>query len=80
MLDHINIRKLRTDLGGVSQEWLARKLGVSFVSVWRWEQGLRRPSGLAREGLEKLVKRAAREQREREAKAVIHIHAEGDNR
>ena len=42
------LRLLRTQLG-LSQEQLARRLGVSFATVNRWESGRSRPS--ARAGL-----------------------------
>jgi transcriptional regulator with XRE-family HTH domain len=41
------LRLLRTRLG-LSQEQLARRLGVSFATVNRWESGRSRPSARAR--------------------------------
>ena len=41
------LRLLRTQLG-LSQEQLARRLGVSFATVNRWESGRSRPSARAR--------------------------------
>ncbi len=38
----------------LSQEELANKLGVSFTSVNRWENGQTKPSKLARKQLEAL--------------------------
>lgn len=40
----------------LSQEELAYKLGVSFTSVNRWENGQTKPSKLARKQLEALCK------------------------
>ena len=45
--DGATIRRLRL-LAGVTQEELARKIGVSFATVNRWENGHRRPSPAAR--------------------------------
>lgn len=36
------------DLLGVSQEHLARELGVSYSTISRWELGKARPSGMAK--------------------------------
>lgn len=41
------IKSIRQQLG-LSQEELAQKLGVSFTSVNRWENGQTKPSKLAR--------------------------------
>lgn len=38
------MKELRTALGGISQECLARKIGVSVVSIRRWEKGASEPS------------------------------------
>ena len=40
----------------LTQEQLAHKLGVSFVTVNEWENGKRKPSPLARRQIEQLVK------------------------
>lgn len=40
------IKKVRSDLG-LSQEALARGLGVSFATINRWENGKTNPSKLA---------------------------------
>ncbi len=45
------IRKVRIQLG-LSQEELARELGVSFATVNRWENGKTIPSKLARKQFE----------------------------
>lgn len=41
------VKEVRKQLG-ISQEDLARELGVSFASVNRWENGKTNPSRLAR--------------------------------
>ena len=41
------VREVRSQLG-ISQENLARELGVSFATVNRWENGRTRPMKLAR--------------------------------
>jgi len=41
------IRKLRHDLG-LTQVEMAGRLGTSWVTLSRWENGHNRPSGLAR--------------------------------
>lgn len=55
--DHLSIRikSIRQQLG-LSQEELAQKLGVSFTSVNRWENGQTKPSKLARRQIEALCK------------------------
>lgn len=50
------ILTLRQELG-ISQEELARKLGVSFTSVNRWENGQTKPSKLARKQIDLLSKK-----------------------
>ena len=40
---------------GMTQEELAQKLGVSFTSVNRWENGQTKPSKLARKQLQLLA-------------------------
>jgi len=40
---------------GMTQEELAQKLGVTFTSVNRWENGQTKPSKLARKQLELLA-------------------------
>jgi putative transcriptional regulator len=49
------IKSIRQQLG-LSQEELAQKLGVSFTSVNRWENGQTKPSKLARRQIEVLCK------------------------
>ena len=52
------LRLLRTRLG-MSQEQLARRLGVSFATVNRWESGRSRPSAQARLAIAELEATAA---------------------
>ncbi len=54
--ESIDIKTIRVELG-FTQEDLARKLGVTLSTVSKWEQGLFSPSLLAREKIEKLVKK-----------------------
>lgn len=51
-----HIKTLRKQLG-LSQEELAQKLGVSFTSVNRWENGQTKPSKLARRQIDILCKK-----------------------
>lgn len=51
------IRKIRKTLN-LTQEQLAQRLGVSFVTVNEWENGKRKPSPLAKAAIEQLVKDA----------------------
>ena len=48
------VRSLREKLG-LSQEKLAARMGVTFSSVNRWENGHSKPSPLAMQKLEELV-------------------------
>ena len=50
------IKSIRKQLG-LSQEELAQKLGVSFTSVNRWENGQTKPSKLARRQIDILCKK-----------------------
>lgn len=56
-LDATEIRDLRTRLG-ISRVELARRLGTTATTVYRWEAGLRRPTGLYRRDLLALAKDA----------------------
>jgi putative transcriptional regulator len=49
------IKAIRRKLS-LTQEQLAHRLGVSFVTVNEWENGKRKPSPLARRQIEQLVK------------------------
>jgi DNA-binding transcriptional regulator YiaG len=50
-----SIKELRRKLG-LSQEGLARKLGVSVITVRRWEKGTFKPSPLALLRIDELTK------------------------
>ncbi len=52
----IDIKAIRLKLG-FTQEDLARKLGLALSTVSKWEQGIFSPSRLAREKIERLVKK-----------------------
>jgi DNA-binding transcriptional regulator YiaG len=54
MMDKETIKELRRKLG-LSQEGLARKLGVSVITVRRWEKGSFKPSPLALKRIEELI-------------------------
>jgi DNA-binding transcriptional regulator YiaG len=56
-MDKETIKELRHKLG-LSQEGLARKLGVSVITVRRWEKGSFKPSPLALLRIEELLKKA----------------------
>ena len=49
------LRTIRKTLS-LTQEQLAHKLGVSFVTVNEWENGKRKASPLARRQIEQLLK------------------------
>ena len=55
----IDIKAIRLQLG-FTQEDLARKLGLALSTVSKWEQGIFSPSRLAREKIEKLVKKGGK--------------------
>lgn len=50
------VKEVRSQLA-ISQEDLARELGVSFATVNRWENGQSRPSKLAKAQLDSFFKR-----------------------
>lgn len=54
-MDKEAIKELRHKLG-LSQEGLARKLGVSVLTVRRWEKGTFKPSALALRRIEELMR------------------------
>ena len=49
-----DIKRLRGALG-MTQEEIARALGVSWITVSRWERGVSQPSSLAFQQLQRLV-------------------------
>lgn len=56
-ISSMDIRKLRKKLG-LTQVEFAERLGVSSMTVKRWEAGTARPSQLAIRQLNRLVKKA----------------------
>jgi DNA-binding transcriptional regulator YiaG len=56
------VKEVRRQLA-LSQEDLARELGVSYATVNRWENGLSKPSRLARVQLEAFCGRMAEDGR-----------------
>jgi DNA-binding transcriptional regulator YiaG len=50
------VKEIRRQLA-LSQEDLARRLGVSYATVNRWENGLSKPSKLAKAQLESFCKK-----------------------
>ena len=54
------LRSLRRRLG-LSQEGLARQIGVSFATVNRWENGQASPSKLAAVQIEAFCRRVTRQ-------------------
>ena len=60
MMDKESIKELRRQLG-LSQEGLARKLGVSVITVRRWEKGSFKPSPLALLRIDESIKEIKRE-------------------
>ncbi len=57
----IDIKAIRRDFG-FTQEELARELGVTLSTVSKWEQGLFSPSRLAREKIQKLLKKGGKKE------------------
>ena len=51
----MNIRDTRKEYG-LTQEQLARELGVTLITVNRWERGITKPSPLALKVLELWLK------------------------
>jgi DNA-binding transcriptional regulator YiaG len=63
------LRELREKLGLRSQEQLAHRLGVTWSTVNRWENGKGTPSPLAREKLQAALTEAGMGERIRELDA-----------
>jgi len=63
------LRELREKLGLTSQEKLAHRLGVTWSTVNRWENGKGTPSPLAREKLQAALTEAGMGKRIRELDA-----------
>ncbi len=58
----IDIKAIRDELG-FTQEDLARQLGLTLSTVSKWEQGVSSPSRLAREKLDKLLKKGGKDKK-----------------
>ncbi|MEX0323799.1 MAG: helix-turn-helix domain-containing protein [Puniceicoccaceae bacterium] len=54
------LRELRVELG-YSQEQFAHKLGLSFATVNRWENGKTKPSSLARRQIRNFIEQSISE-------------------
>lgn len=50
------ILKLRRVLG-LSQEQLSQRLGISWMTIYRWESGKTKPIGLYRKKIERMIKK-----------------------
>jgi putative transcriptional regulator len=61
-IEPVDIKTIRLKLG-FTQEDLARKLGLALSTVSKWEQGLTSPSRLAREKLEKLLRKGEKKKK-----------------
>jgi putative transcriptional regulator len=61
--ESIDIKAIRVELG-LTQEDLARRLGLALSTVSKWEQGVTSPSRLAREKLEKMLKKGGKKKGE----------------
>jgi DNA-binding transcriptional regulator YiaG len=51
----VDIKAIRKELG-LSKSEFARRVGVSFITVSRWERGISEPSPMAKVNIEKLMK------------------------
>ena len=45
-MNGIQVKEIRDSLG-LSREAFARRLGISFFTVWKWEKGKAKPSPMA---------------------------------
>jgi putative transcriptional regulator len=61
--EKIDIKALRLRLG-LTQEDVARQLGLALSTVAKWEQGVTRPSRLAYEKIESVFGRARKKRSE----------------
>jgi len=59
----IDVKAIRLELG-FTQEDLARKLGLALSTVSKWEQGIFSPSRLARQKLERLLRKGRKKKGE----------------
>ncbi|MBI5846184.1 MAG: helix-turn-helix transcriptional regulator [Deltaproteobacteria bacterium] len=60
---HILVRKLR-ERTGLTQEKFAAKLGVTFPTINRWENGRAKPSPLAMKQIEDLLRNLGEKSRD----------------
>jgi DNA-binding transcriptional regulator YiaG len=60
--ESIDIKTIRLEFG-FTQEDLARKLGLTLSTVSKWEQGVTSPSPLAREKLDRLLKKGGKQKK-----------------
>ena len=58
----IDVKAIRLELG-FTQEDLARELGLTLSTVSKWEQGISSPSPLARDKLEKLLRKGGKKKK-----------------
>lgn len=58
----IDVKTIRLKFG-FTQEDLARKLGLALSTVSKWEQGVTSPSRLAREKLERLLRKGGKKKK-----------------
>ena len=64
MIQKYDVARLQSRLG-LSQEKFAEKLGVSVLSVAKWETGWHKPRGLSVRALERLTKMSKRRMNKR---------------
>ena len=57
-----DVRRLRRALG-LTQEEMARKIGVTHATVNRWENGVHSPRGMALKALERMQRRVQKAKR-----------------
>ena len=53
-MNGLQVKEIRDRLN-ISREELARRLGISFFTILRWEKGKTKPSPMAQKLLERLV-------------------------
>jgi DNA-binding transcriptional regulator YiaG len=58
----VDIKSIRAKLG-FTQEDLAKTLGLALSTVSKWEQGVTSPSRLAREKIDKLLKKGGKQKK-----------------
>jgi len=63
MMTAEDIKNLRSKMG-LSQKELAKQLGTSTMTIYRWESGARQPLPIFRDKLETLQKKMLKETQE----------------